>query len=421
MTERSDSMQQISLHGTLDTEEILNLDRHLSDSPYQNLAYLLSNQEFSKELFSEILLIQFAEKLYYAKKLTTMDSDEKQEFFKITNEENLPDCRNIHVKQIYKSYAALCRFLGEPENLKGEQRKKQMKRFKRCFNWMVTGKGHEIIITQKFSRPKPEKKKGNGNVVYMKHIEYLLLSYLYKCENNVAEMSLTDMMIRFGMVKNSYQKVKSELYKVEDFDIVDSARKDFIQDTQNVSYQIIYRTLESLSDRRLITYRKVVTIDDEVADLEKIDIIRHTELELLKKYNLKKMSQVHMKPEIQRKFYAERNRILLFKYGWKYIRNKYQIKSNHEDILYGIQDIADEIRKELSYLFKERMLHEYKKKKAEYHKDVIDFSKLLDGEGTVTKEDDSIICYDILADIKSEDREKYLDKYLNMITCYLPQ
>lgn len=402
-------------------KEILHLDRHLSDSPYQNLAYLLANQEkFNADLLSEIMLIQIAEKLYYAKKLSSMSDNEKEKFYPTINEDNLPDCKNVHAKQIYKSYADLCRFLGEPDGLKGKQRVKQIQRFKRCFNWKETGNGHEIVITQKYGRPKPEKKKGSGNVVYLKHLEYLLLSYLYKCKNNTMELSLTDMMIKFGLVTNTYQKVKSELYKVDDLDVIDCARKDFIQDTQNISYQIIYRMLENLADRRLITYRKIITIDDEIADLEKIDIIRHTELQLLKKYKLKKISQVHMKPEIQRKFYAERNNILLYKYGWKYIRSKYQIKSNHEDILYGIQDIAVEIRKDLSRLFKQRMLHEYDKKKKEYHGDMINFTKLLDAENTIGKEDDAVICYDILADVKSEEREKYLDKYLGMIMCYIP-
>lgn len=412
-------MPQISVYGVLDTDEILNLDRNLTDSPYRSLAYLLANQRFNEEIFSQILLIHFAEKIYYAKKISVMDEKEKEEFFKITNGEKLPDCKDIHAKQIYKSYAELCRLLGEPCNLKGKQRIKQINRFKRCFNWKETGNGNELVITQKYNRPKPEKKKGNGNVVYMKHIEYLLLSYLYNCENNVAEMSLTDMMIEFGFVKEAYRELKSEIYRIEDFDIIDSARKDFIQDTQNIAYQIIYRTLESLSDRRLITYRKLVTIDNQLADLEQLNIIRHTELELIKKYHLKKVSQVHMKPDIQRKFYAERNKILLNQYGWKYIQNKYQIKSSHDDILYGIQNITDEIRNELSNLFKERMLHEYDKKKATYHKDIIDFTKLLDGEEAPSQKEDSIICYDILADVKSEDRQKYLDKYLVMITSYL--
>lgn len=412
-------MLQISLNGTLDTDAILNMERHETDSPFQNLAPIMAAKEFNKDTLFQILMICALERKYFKEKLSKMSEKEKRGFFRVSNTEKLPDYRDIHVKQAYKSFSELCRFLNEPDNLKGKQRIQQMNRFKRCFNWKETGIGNEIVITQKYGRPKPEKTKGNGNVVFLKHMEYLLLAYLYNWKDNIAELTLTDIMIDLGMVKKEYQKLKNTLYQKEDINTEDSAMKDFVQDVQNVAYQIVYRTLESLSDRRLIVYRKITTINNESATIEQLDVIRHTELELLKKYHLKKISQVHMKTDIQRRFYAERNEILLEKYGWKYIQSKYQIKSNHDDILYGIQGITDEIKKELSVLFKNRMLHEYDKRKEQYENDVAIFSNLFDDDTNYVDKEDALICYDIVADVKSDERQKYLNKYLQMITSYL--
>lgn len=402
----------------IDIKSVLDTERHITDSPYQNIAPMIAQRELDGNLLVDIYMITLAEKLYFAKKSLKMDSEERNESYRIDNESNLPNYEGIHVNQKYKNYASLCRFLNEPDNLTGKQRAMQTERFKRCFNWKKTGTGQELVITQKYKKPKPEKLRGSGNAVYIKHIEYLLLAYLYGCVDNMAEMSLTDMILQFGMVTVSYPKLKQRLYEKEDFNIVDSAVKDFIQDTQNVSYQIVDRTLRSLSDRKLITCKKIISINNEEATIGQMDIIRHTELNLLKKFGLKKMSQIHRLPDIQRKFYSERNKILQEEQGWKYIQSKYQLKSKQEDILYGIQEISQEMKKELAALFKTRMYHELDKKKQKYHDEIVDFSKLLE-ENITDIDENSIACYDIMADVKSKDRKKYLDKYKEMIEKYI--
>lgn len=231
-------------------------------------------------------------------------------------------------------------------------------------------------------------------------------------------MSLTDMIIQFGMVKGAYPQLKQRLYEMEDFNFEDCVVKDFVQDTQNISYQLIDRTLKSLCDRRLITCEKIILVDNKEATLKQKDIIRHTELVLLKKFGLKKISQVHMQPDIQRKFYAERNKLLQEEHGWKYIQTKYQLKSKQEDILYGIQGITQEIKRELAELFRMRMYHEYDKKKQKYYNEIVDFSRLFD-ESENSDNETNIACHDIMANVKSADKQKYLDKYEEMIRKYI--
>ena len=411
-------MEHAQLDCGIDVKDVLDTERHMTDSPYQNIALLVARQEFNENILTDIFMIRLAEKLYFAKKSLEMDAEERADFCRVDNEDRLPNYEEIHVKQKYKNYASLCRFLNEPDKLTGKQRTKQIERFKRCFNWKKTGSGQEIVITQKYSKPKPEKLRGSGNAIYIKHIEYLLLAYLYHCKENTAQMSLTDMIIQFGMVKGAYPQLKQRLYEMEDFNFIDCAVKDFVQDTQNISYQLIDRTLKSLCDRRLITCEKIILVDNKEATLKQKDIIRHTELVLLKKFGLKKISQVHMQPDIQRKFYAERNKLLQEEHGWKYIQTKYQLKSKQEDILYGIQGITQEIKRELAELFRMRMYHEYDKKKQKYYNEIVDFSRLFD-ESENSDNETNIACHDIVADVKSADKQKYLDKYEEMIRKYI--
>ena len=76
------------------------------------------------------------------------------------------------------------------------------------------------------------------------------------------------------------------------------------------------------------------------------------------------------------------------------------------------------MKKELAALFKTRMYHELDKKKQKYHDEIVDFSKLLE-ENITDIDENSIACYDIMADVKSKDRKKYLDKYKEMIEKYI--
>lgn len=178
----------------------------------------------------------------------------------------------IHIKQKYKNFAELCRKLNEPDDLTGKQRQIQMKKFKRYFTWKKTGNGNEIEIVQKFSKPKDEPLKNRGKSIYIKHMEYVLLAYLYQCENHTDELSLTDIMIRLGFVRESFKTLESHTIfsskERDDKNLQEKTAEDFVQDVRSISYGIIYRAMESLKKRRLIAYNKVVVIDGTVADID---------------------------------------------------------------------------------------------------------------------------------------------------------
>lgn len=401
------------------TDSILNEERHLFDSPFKALIPAYAKRTDTM-LGCDLFFISLAEKIYFAnliKKMNLSVSD-------ITKGDL--DVSGIHIKQKYKNYAELCRKLNEPDNLKGKQRQNQIRKFKRYFTWRKTGKGNEIEIVQKFSKPKDEPLKNREKSIYIKHIEYLLLAYLYQCKDHTNELSLTDIMIRLGFVKEPFKTLENHTIfsskEREDKDLQEKAAEDFVQDVRSISYGIIYRAIESLKKRRLITCEKVIVIDGTVADIDMQDKIREVELILFKKFGIKYISQVYMSHDLQSNFYKQRNSTLFEKYGWKHIQSKYQMKSTHSDILYGIGMIFSEIRNELNLKIVYRMLEELQNKQKMLQENIN--LKVLSFENMENKKysnEEKYAIYDLMTDDSDiESEKKYLLEYEDLLCKYVP-
>lgn len=401
------------------TDSFLNEERHLFDSLFKALipAYVKRTDAM---LGYDLFFIGLAEKIYFANLIKEM----KLSVSDITKGDL--DVSEIHIRQKYKNFAELCRKLNEPDNLKGNQRQNQIKKFKRHFTWRKTGKGNEIEMVQKFSKPKAEPLKNREKSIYIKHLEYLLLAYLYQCREHTDELSLTDIMIRLGFVKESFKTLENRTIfsskERADKDLQEKVAEDFVQDIRSISYGIVYRAIESLKKRRLITCNKVIVIDDTVADIDMQDKIRKVELQLFKKFGIKKISQVYMSHDLQSNFYKQRNNALFEKYGWKYIQSKYQMKSTSSDITYGIGMIFSEIKGELNLKIVYRMLEELLKKQ-KILQDNINFEALPfeNMENKKFSNEEKYAIYDLMADDSSvENEKKYLSEYENLLCKYVP-
>ena len=401
------------------TDSILNEERNLFDSPFKALipAYVKRTDAM---LGCDLFFIGLAEKIYFAKLIKEM----KLSVSDITKGDL--DVSGIHIEQKYRNFAELCRKLNEPDNLKGKQRQNQIKKFKRYFTWRKTGKGNEIEIVQKFSKPKAEPLRNREKSIYIKHLEYLLLAYLYQCKDHTDELSLTDIMIRLGFVKESFKTLENHTIfsskERGDKDLQEKAAEDFVQDVRSISYGIVYRAIESLKKRRLITCNKVIVIDGTVADIDKQDKIRETELQLFKKFGIKNISQVYMSHDLQSNFYKQRNNTLLEKYGWKHIQSKYQMKSAHQDILYGICMIFSEIKGELNLKIVYRMLEELQGKQKLLQENInfeaLPFENM---ENKKYSNEEKYAVYDLMEDNSSvESEKKYLSEYEGLLCKYVP-
>ncbi len=401
------------------TDTILNEERHLFDSPFKALipAYVKRTDAM---LGCDLFFIGLFEKIYFAKLIKEM----KLSVSDITKGDL--DVSEIHIRQKYKNFAELCRKINEPDNLKGKQRENQIKKFKRYFTWRKTGRGNEIEIVQKFSKPKPEPLKNREKSIYIKHLEYLLLAYLYQCKDHTDELSLTDIMIRLGFVKESFKTLENNTIfsskDREEKDLQEKAAEDFVQDVRSISYGIVYRAIESLKKRRLITCNKVIVIDGKVADISMQDKIREVELQLFKKFGIKNISQVYMSHDLQSNFYKQRNNTLFEKYGWKHIQSKYQMKSTSSDILYGIGMIFSEIKGELNLKIVYRMLEELQSKQKLLQQNInfeaLPFENM---ENKKLSNEEKYAIYNLMADDSSvENEKKYLSEYEGLLCRYVP-
>lgn len=401
------------------TDTILNEERNLFDSPFKALIPTYAKRN-DAALGQDLFFIGLFEKIYFANLIKEM----KLSVSDVTKGDF--DVSEIHIRQRYKNFAELCRKLGEPDNLKGKQRQNQIKKFKRYFTWRKTGKGNEIEIVQKFSIPKDEPLKNREKSIYIKHLEYLLLAYLYQCKDHTDELSLTDIMIRLGFVKESFKTLESHTIfsskEREDKDLQEKAGEDFVQDVRSISYGIIYRAMQSLKKRRLITCEKVIVIDGTVADINMQDKIREVELNLFKKFGIKNISQVYMNNDLQSQFYRQRNSTLFEKYGWKHIQSKYQMKSTSFDIAYGIGMIFSEIRNELNLKIVYRMLEELQNKQKMLQENIN--LKTLSFENMENKKfsnKEKYVIYDLMTDNSSvESEKKYLSEYEELLCKYVP-
>lgn len=399
------------------TDAILNEERHLFDSTFKALipAYAKRNDA---ALGQDLFFIALFEKIYFANLIKEMKSSATD----ITNGDL--GVSEIHIRQKYKNFAELCRKLNEPDNLKGKQRQNQIKKFKRYFTWRKTGKGNEIV--QKFSKPKAQPLKNREKSIYIKHIEYLLLAYLYQCKNHTDELSLTDIMVKLGFVKESFKTLESHTIfsskERNEKDLQERAAEDFVQDVRSISYGIIYRAIESLKKRRLITHNKVVMIDGTVADIDMQDKISEAELQLFKKFGIKNISQVYMSHELQSNFYKQRNNTLFERYGWKHIQSKYQMKSTSFDIAYGIGMIFSEIKGKLNLKIVYRMLEELQNKQKLLQENInLEALPFENVENKKYTSEEKYAIYDLMVDNSSvESEKKYLLEYEELLCKYVP-
>lgn len=401
------------------TDSVFNEERNLFDSPFKALipAYVKRTDAM---LGCDLFFIGLLEKIYFANLIKEMKLSARDII------KSDLDVSEIHIRQKYKNFAELCRKLNEPDNLKGKQRQSQIKKFKRYFTWKKTDRGNEIEIVQKFSKPKAEPLKNREKSIYIKHLEYLLLAYLYQCREHTDELSLTDIMIRLGFVKESFKTLESHTIfsskEREEKDLKEKTAEDFVEDVRSISYGIIYRAIESLKKRRLITCDKVIVVDGTVADIDMKDKIREVELQLFKKFKIKSISQVYMSHDLQSNFYKQRNNILFEKYGWKRIRSKYQMKSAHSDIVYGIGMIFSEIKSELNLKIIYRMLEELLRKQKILQENInfeaIPFENM---ENKKLSNEEKYAIYDLMADDSSIEKEKrYLSEYEGLLCKYVP-
>lgn len=241
---------------------------------------------------------------------------------------------------VYKNYKDLCNQLCESE-LKANSKKAQIKEWQRHFDFEKVGQ--KYIITEIYLEPLPkdDKRINNGQSIYSEHVELLLLDYLSRQKGKVAELTIKNIFLLLGMVNNNYM---NDNYKIDDDLINDFQINHFYQRSYKKLNRILFDTLRSLKNKRLINFNedKVIKISElnregffidniRIATQDEKNIIMKVEHEVLQEMGYDTIVQIHLKFK-NKEFYKKVKESLYEQYKIHFYFNQISLWFYHEHI-----------------------------------------------------------------------------------------
>ncbi len=300
--------------------------------------------------------------------------------------------RNLSEGMAVKNYKIMCELLDEEVKDGNRNRKFQMEKWKRYFDFKK--EGHKFIILEIYDEPleKIDKRAQGNNSEYIQHIELLLLNYLsqqkgFKATSTVKNLFSMLSMINQNYIDKDYKKIKENSI-ITDYDI-----NHFYQRSYQKLKEILFSSLRNLKNRRLIDYTKNTMINiREIVDGKLIqnntrlatddekNFIRDAQRDVLKEMGLESITQVYLKfkPE---KYFNRVNELLWERYGIHYSYIEIEILFTHKYIVEALEQaeiIAQKKKlndKVINYMNKQAK-NNYEKNQQEYEEN---YEKLLDG------------------------------------------
>lgn len=257
------------------------------------------------------------------------------------------DTSELSEGMIIKNHDEMCVLVDE-DYCEGNERKAQLKRWRRYFRF--TKKGHKYIIHEIYDIPLPndDKRAIGNNKIYQQHMELVLLNYLArKCTTEITDVELTKKKIYTitGMCNDSYINTVPN----NTFDM-----KDFYRRTHFKFDRLIDSMLSNLKHRYIINIGKghkicnnktqrSATHDEETKILEAKNIV-------LQNMGLNKCTEVYQKFR-NFEFYKRLDKLLKQKYNWD--------KCYHVYILsffkHSVEESIIQYRQELDVIKQERI------------------------------------------------------------------
>lgn len=318
-----------------------------------NIADILSKQEYyeSNEKFIEVWLDSIE-----GIKTDFMNSNEDnkcsvvQQPFKIGI-----DTSKLTIGMTVKNYKVLCELLGEPV-LFGNSRKAQLNTFKCYFDWEKSGQ--KFIITDIYDTPltKEDKRRLGNNSIYVQCIEVILLQYLSKQEGYTRTFTKRNWWEMLGIVNHKYGRTSEKQLKDLDYTVTAWEVRHFYQRCNKKLEQILFSALNSLKNRKLITYeiQTVIVQTDkrgnqeyfEADDCQKKQILEIERHVLHNIMGYEKMFQVFINFQ-QVEFYQKVNDLLYEKYGWHYYFKQIKVIYTPEGIKEALPKLEIKLQREL--------------------------------------------------------------------------
>lgn len=237
----------------------------------------------------------------------------------------------IKVGDIYKNKAALFTAL-DIESKKGSQANAIEKVVKTVIDYEKLHPenkyDNQIIITEIYSEPKEiidGREEKNGNHIYSKLIETILMIYMSENDQNVYYFTYPKIYQMLGMCNEYYHNYDiRRAMKKEDPRMTKFEVNTFFSESSSLMKKTLIRALNSMSNRSLINYSKeiVLVIDRKnntkeykVATEEEIQTILTVQREVLKSMNMEDLFSAYMSVGYM-KFMRKVQKIIKEQYGW---------------------------------------------------------------------------------------------------------
>lgn len=174
------------------------------------------------------------------------------------------DTSKLEIGMTVKNYKVLCELLGQDVK-DGKSKKYQLEDFARYFDWERSGQ--KFIISDIYDTPltKEDKRKLGNNSIYVKCIEVILLQYLSKQEGYARTLTKRNWWEMLGVVNHKYGRTPENDLKDLDYTITSWEVRHFYQRCNKKLEQILFSALNSLKNRKLITYeiQTIIVATDE--------------------------------------------------------------------------------------------------------------------------------------------------------------
>lgn len=289
------------------------------------------------------------------------------------------DISKLEIGMTVKNYKMLCELLGQ-EVKSGKSKKYQLEDFARYFEWEKSGQ--KFIISDIYDTPltKEDKRKLGNNSIYVQCIEVILLQYLSKQEGYTRTFTKRNWWEMLGMASHKYGRTPENKLKNLDYRITSWEVRHFYQRCNKKLEQILFSALNSLKNRKLITYEiqtVIVTKDKrgkeqyfEATDLQKKQILEVERHILHNIMGYEKMFQVFIRFQ-QADFYQQVNDLLYQQYGWNHYFKQIKVFYTFDGVKEALPELEMKLQKELlnkkvvDYL-NSNAKDLYEKNKAEY-------------------------------------------------------
>lgn len=293
------------------------------------------------------------------------------------------DTSKLEIGMTVKNYKVLCELLGQ-EVKDGKSKKYQLEDFSRYFDWEKSGQ--KFIITDIYDTPltKEDKRKLGNNSIYVQCIEVVLLQYLSKQEGYTKTFTKRNWWEMLGIINHKYGRTSENQLKNLDYTVTSWEVKHFYQRCNKKLEQILFSALNSLQNRKLITYEIQTVIVERnkqgkeeyfnADDFQKKLILEVERYVLHNVMGYEKMFQVFIRFQ-QAEFYQKVNDLLYQQYGWDHYFKQIKVIYTSNGVKEALPELEMKLQKQLlnkkviDYL-NSNAKDIYEKNKAEYQKQV---------------------------------------------------